>query len=100
MEKHILHPKFDKIITKGIITNSHLLYTDFKEKIVLANNYPSSVIAENTRIYSILSKVIHSLTEKECLGISNPLLEAIEWILDERLEKVKCEKKLRKTRMI
>jgi hypothetical protein len=88
MEKHILHPKFDKIVTKGIITNSHLLYTDFKEKIVLANNYPSSVISENTRIYSILSKGIHSLFVKEFLGILNPLLAPIEWILVDSLEKV------------
>lgn len=96
IEKHMVYPEIEKLLKDEIVTKEQVTATDFKEKVALAKEYLPSVLVDNPRIYSILSKGIHSLSEKECLEIFNPLLTAIELILDERLEKVEREKKIEK----
>lgn len=96
IEKHIVYPELEKLITEQTLTVEQVGNSKFKEKVALAKNYLPLVLVENTRIYSILSNGIHSLSEKECLEIFDPLLTAIELILDEKLEKVEREKKLEK----
>jgi hypothetical protein len=94
IEKHILYPELEKLIHEEALTTEQISLSDFKGKVALAKGHLPSVLADNPRIYTILSKGIHSLSEKECLEIFNPLLTAIELILDERLEKVEREKKI------
>lgn len=96
IEKHMVFPEIEKLLENGTVTNDEVVNSDFKGKVALAKDKLPSVLVDNTRIYSILSKGIHSLSEKECLEIFNPLLTAIELILDERLEKVERERKLAK----
>lgn len=96
IEKYIVYPAIEKLLNDEIITEEEISTTNFKEKVDLAKDHLPSLLVENPRIYSILSKGIHSLSEKECLEIFNPLLTAIELILDERLEKVAREKKIEK----
>lgn len=96
IEKHIVYPEIEKILEDGTTTKEQILNSDFKGKVALAKDHLPSVLADNPRIYSILSKGIHSLSEKECLEIFSPLLTAIELILDERLEQVEREKKTKK----
>lgn len=67
------------------------------EKIdLLKNNLPKSLV-KNTMIYSILSKGIHELSEEDCLNYFNTLKEGIEIILDEKLEELKKEAKIKGT---
>jgi hypothetical protein len=94
IEKYIVYPEIEKLLYDEVITKEQVTTTDFKGKVVLAKDHLPSVLVENPRIYSILSKGIHSLSEKECLEIFDPLLTAIELILDERLEKVARENKI------
>lgn len=96
IEKHIVYPEIDKILKEGTITHDQVTNSDFKGKVSLAKDHLPHVLVDNPRIYSILSKGIHSLSEQECLEMFNPLLTAIELILDERLEKVERAKKVEK----
>jgi hypothetical protein len=96
IEKYILYPELERLIEESTLTTEQISSAKFNQKVALAKDHLPSVLADNPRIYSILSKGIHSLSEKECLEIFSPLLTAIELILDERLEKVEREKKLEK----
>lgn len=96
IEKYIVLPEIEKLIQDRVITIQQSEYTDFKGKVALAKDHLPSILVDNSRIYSILSKGIHALSEKECLEIFSPLLIAIELILDERLEIVERDKKISK----
>ncbi|WP_156289427.1 short-chain dehydrogenase [Oceanobacillus salinisoli] len=63
------------------------------EKIELLSNYLPNILVENKKLYAILSKGIHELSEDECLEIIPKVKLAIELILDEKLaEKEKASK--------
>lgn len=94
IEKYILYPELERLIQENTLTTEQISLADFKGKVALAKDHLPPVLVDNPKIYSILSKGIHSLSEKECLEIFNPLLTAIELILDERLEKLEREKKI------
>lgn len=96
IEKYIVYPEIEKLLNDEIITKEQIKTSNFKEKVALAKDHLPTVLVDNPRIYSILSKGIHTLSEQECLEIFNPLLTAIELILDESLAKVEHEKKLEK----
>jgi hypothetical protein len=96
IEKYVVYPELERLIEEKVLKTEQISLADFKGKVALAKDHLPSVLVENARIYSILSKGIHSLSEKECLEIFNPLLTAIELILDERMEKIEKEKKLKK----
>jgi hypothetical protein len=55
------------------------------EKIKLVKNYLPDFLVENSSLYSILSKGIHALTEKECLQYFETVKIGIEQILDEKI---------------
>ncbi len=63
------------------------------EKIQLLKVYLPSFLTENYRVYSILSKGIHQLSEDECLEHYELLKCCIELILDEKLEMAIKQKK-------
>jgi len=66
-----------------------------EEKIALLKNSLPSFLVENKSLYSILSKGIHELTESECLGAFQITKLGIELILDEKLEKLERDKKIK-----
>lgn len=68
------------------------------EKIVLLRDYLPIFLVENSSIYSILSKGIHSLTEDECLEFFEPMKLGIELILDEKIEQEEKANKISHTR--
>lgn len=96
IEKFIVYPEIEELIANEIFTKEHVYSLDFKGKVSLAKDNLPTILVENPRIYSILSKGIHTLSEQECLEIFQPLLLAIEMILDERLEKIERDKKIRR----
>jgi hypothetical protein len=64
------------------------------EKIELLKDYlPEFQV--NNKIYSILSKGIHELSEDECLKHFTPVKIGIELILDEKLEKLAKKVKIK-----
>ncbi len=68
--------------------------TKVVEKISLLSEYLPEFLVQNKSIYSILSVGIHSLDEQDCLKYFPALKLAIEMILDEKLDKLKREKKI------
>jgi hypothetical protein len=54
-----------------------------EEKVEFLKDYLPDFLVQNKRMYSILSKGIHDLEEKECLGVFEMLKHAIFFILDE-----------------
>ncbi|AIM37562.1 hypothetical protein KO02_13340 [Sphingobacterium sp. ML3W] len=94
IENHIVKPELKKLISQEKITEEDLSKKDFKEKLNLLRGEISDFLVENKKIYSVLSKGIHELSEYECL-IMYPIIEkCIEIILDEQIElKEKLKKK-------
>lgn len=64
------------------------------EKINLLKNELPNFLVENKSLYSILSKGIHELSEKDCLNAFPIVKVGIELILDDKLEQMKKLKKL------
>ena len=64
------------------------------EKINLLKSYLPEYLIENRKIYSILSKGVHELSEDECLTFFDTVKLGIELILDEKVEKEIKRKKI------
>jgi hypothetical protein len=65
------------------------------DKISLLKNALPAFLVKNKSLYSILSKGIHELTESECLSAFPVTRLGIELILDEKLEKLERDRKIR-----
>ena len=65
------------------------------EKIIMLKRLLPSFLVDNAKIYSILSKGIHELTENECLKFFPVVKSGIELILDEKLERKNQQKKIK-----
>ena len=68
------------------------------EKIKMLAGYLPEFLVENYKIYGILSKGVHELSEDECKEYFTVLRESIEMILDEKLERFKKEKRKKEIR--
>lgn len=66
-----------------------------EEKIVLLKDSLPNFLVENKTLYSILSKGIHELRENECLKAFPTTKLGIELILDEKLEQLVRDEKIR-----
>lgn len=65
------------------------------EKILLLKPFLPPFLVQHRKIYGILSKGIHELSEDECKRIFPTVKIGIELILDEKLEKLEKEKKIK-----
>lgn len=65
-----------------------------KERIQLLQHRLPSFLVEHNSMYSILSKGIHELSEKDCLDFFPAMRLSIELILDEKLERFEKQKKI------
>jgi hypothetical protein len=68
------------------------------EKIQMLKNELPPFLVEHPKIYSILSKGIHELSESDCLKNFETLKLGTELILDQRLEAKERENKIKATR--
>jgi len=68
------------------------------EKIKMLAGYLPEFLVENYKIYGILSKGVHELSEDECKEYFTVLRESIEMILDEKLERLQKEKRKKEIR--
>ncbi|MFK5892317.1 MAG: short-chain dehydrogenase [Pseudomonadota bacterium] len=65
------------------------------EQIALLKGFLPDFLVEHTKLYSIMSKGIHELSENECLKYFPVIKLGIELILDEKLDILKKEEKLK-----
>jgi hypothetical protein len=72
-----------------------LKYKDLRmdEKILELNDYLPDSLVQNRKIYGVLSKGIHELSEEECKKIFPVVKVGIEIFLDEKIKKIEGEKK-------
>ncbi len=73
-------------------TNSHM-----GERISLLKNILPKFLVENKVLHAILSKGIHELSDEECLLAFQTTRVGIELILDEHLERMQREEKIKKS---
>lgn len=92
IEKHIVIPEGEKMITSGQITKEDFERMRFAEKIKTVKNSIPDFLVENKSIYGILSKGIHELTEKECKTYFPVVKSAIDIILKDLITKKEEEK--------
>jgi hypothetical protein len=59
----------------------------------MLSDFLPSFLTQNKGIYSILSKGIHELAEKECMDMFPYMKICIEIILDEKIEMMERQKK-------
>jgi len=67
------------------------------DKIVMLKDYVPHFLVKNRNMYGILSKGIHELSEEECLQHFPIMKNGIELILDEKIEKIESQKKIKET---
>ena len=65
------------------------------ERVALLKNHLPTFLVEHPKMYSLLSKGIHELSEEECLSHFETLRIVIELILDEKLERKERDRKVR-----
>ena len=95
IENYIVQPKLDDLIKSGSMSESELVNLDFKSKINLIKDELPEFLIKNNKIYSVLSKGIHQLSEEECKEYFPVLKTSIEIILDEQIERIERAKKNR-----
>lgn len=64
------------------------------DRIKMLKDWLPTFLIENPKLYSLLSKGVHELSEEECLKHFSTLKICIELILDERMEKEEKERKI------
>lgn len=65
------------------------------EKILELKNELPPFLSAHKQIYSILSKGVHTLTDKECMENFDTMLTSITLILDEKIAKLESDKKVK-----
>jgi len=68
------------------------------ERIALLKNHLPPFLVEHPKMYSLLSKGIHELSEEECLSHFETLRIGIELILNEKLERKERDRKVREAK--
>lgn len=85
----------DKKINDGDIVQSDFDRAHMDEKIEMLKDVLPEFLVQNKKIYGIISKGIHELSEEECLAMFDILKTSIELILDEKKEMVEKESKMK-----
>jgi len=65
------------------------------EKIELLKLHLPEFLVQNRKLYGILSKGVHELSERECLEYFDSVKVGVELILDEKLEQHKKQQKIK-----
>lgn len=76
----------DEAVAAGNLDEDQYAKSRMDERIQIVKDYLPPFLVENRRLYSVLSKGIHELTEKECLAYFEAVRIGIEQILDEKIE--------------
>lgn len=68
------------------------------ERIKMLRNHLPTFLVENPRMYSLMSKGIHELSEQDCLDHFQTLKIGIELILDEKIERKEKQQKIQQAK--
>ncbi|MEO7049932.1 MAG: hypothetical protein ABI091_31800 [Ferruginibacter sp.] len=93
--EHLIGEAFTKAISEKSVTEADFQKARMDEKIELLKKYLPQFLVDNKSMYSILSLGIHALDEKTCLAHFDTLRVGIEIILDEKLDELRKQEKIR-----
>ncbi|OFY48094.1 MAG: hypothetical protein A2W85_02690 [Bacteroidetes bacterium GWF2_41_31] len=93
--EHLISEAYGLALEEKSITESDFQKARMDEKIDLLQNYLPKFLVENKSMYSIISLGIHELDEKTCLAHFDTLRVAIEIILDEKLDELRKQEKIK-----
>jgi len=86
--ENLIFETFAETETKLGVEKADFEKLRMNEKIDLLKDYLPNFLVRNSKLYSILSVGIHSLSENECLDYFEPVKVGIELILDEKIEEI------------
>jgi len=81
--ERLIDRRFEELKEKESWDDADFIDKRMEEKVEFLKGYLPDFMVRNRRMYSILSKGIHDLEEKECLGFFEMLKHGIFFILDE-----------------
>ncbi|PAW40200.1 hypothetical protein CKQ70_10960 [Bacillus toyonensis] len=84
-----------KALLESLLDVEIFRHSKMDEKIKMLEDFLPSFLVENRKLYSILSKGIHELTEDECLKLFPNIQLAIELILDEKIHQIEKNNKIK-----
>lgn len=91
--ENLVFDKFSQVSEKLDISAIDFSKLHFDEKIDKLSDYLPDLLVSNKKLYGIVSKSIHELSEEECLSMFPCIRTGIELILDDSLaEKEKAKK--------
>lgn len=93
--EHLVEEAHQKQITSNGWDEDLYKKSRMDERISLLKHSLPDFLVKNKSVYSILSKGIHELKEDECLDVFPIIKLGIELILDEKLEQLQREKKIK-----
>jgi hypothetical protein len=86
--ERLIARRFKEFKDKEGWTEAEFVKLRMEEKIEFLKGHLPEFLTRNKRVYAILSKGIHELREKECLGAFEMLKHATFFILDEDKHKI------------
>lgn len=93
--ENLIFETFSLNKTKVKIDEDNFNKLRMDEKIDSLKDYLPTFLVRNSKLYSILSVGLHSLSENECLEYFEPVKIGIELILDEKIEEIEKKKKIK-----
>lgn len=100
IEKYIVNKKFKEYLLAQNKSPQEIEETQrttrFNDKVTLIKEELSDLLHENPKIYGVISKGLHELSEKDCKQYFSVLFQSVCMILDDEIEKLeKADKKKR-----
>lgn len=93
--EHLIEEAHQTAIDDTDWDNDAFIKARMDDKIQLLQHHLPSFLVENRKLYGILSKGVHELSEQECLSYFDAVKVAIELILDEKLEQKERKEKIK-----
>ncbi|SFA54634.1 hypothetical protein SAMN05192569_105321 [Parageobacillus thermantarcticus] len=97
--EYLIQEAYDKAKSSPDWVDNDFSNKRMDEKILSLKDFLPQYLVENRKIYGILSKGIHELSEEVCLKIFPHVKLGIELILDEKLYELEREEKLKATKV-
>lgn len=87
---------YNKAEKEGTVDVDAFLKSRIVERIKMLKNYLPEDMVENASVYGILSKGVHELDEKTCIGAYSLMRETIVMILEGMLAQKEMDEKRKK----
>jgi hypothetical protein len=91
--ENIVNDASELALKDGKIQQEDYLKSRWPEKIKMLSEYLPNYLVENAKVYSVLSKGVHELSEEECADFFDVIHTSIEIICEEKLADLEREKK-------